>query len=107
MDPAGEPALPPRTRAADLFSWVAMIGGGLLAGWSVSNFAGRPGPNALDYVDLLLGAVVAVTLLACGVRLRQGRSPWRLLLVGLVVSAALVVLAVWVTIRSCGAGGCP
>jgi predicted permease len=78
---------------AYLLGWFAMVCGALLGAWSVYNVATRTRPNELDVIDLLLGVVIAVTLVAFGMRLRQRRSPWRPFLLGFTVSVILFALA--------------
>jgi hypothetical protein len=51
-----------KQQAADSLSWAAMVLGVLLGVWSIYNAATRPKPNELDVIDLLLGLVIAGTL---------------------------------------------
>ena len=77
-----------------------MAGGVLLGTWSVYNAATRPKPNELDVIDLLLGLVIAITLVVVSIRLRQQRSPWGPFLLGFAVSLGLFVQALRVAFRT-------
>lgn len=87
-------------KVADIIGWLTMVGGVLLATWSVFNVATRPKPNELDIIDLLLGLAIAVTLVVVSIRLRQRRSPWVPFLVGFAVSLGLFVQALRVAFRT-------
>ena len=76
------------------FGWLAMVLGVVIVLWSVDAFVvGPPSLNELDIIDLLIGVVIAGTLVAVGLRLGAGKSAWKPLLLGLIVSVSLCVLA--------------
>jgi hypothetical protein len=80
-------------KARGAFGWLAMIAGALLGMWSIYNVTTRVKPNELDILDLLLGLAVAATLLATSIRIRQRKSLFLPLILGVSVSLILFVLA--------------
>ncbi|MGZ4132216.1 MAG: hypothetical protein ACXVWF_04140 [Actinomycetota bacterium] len=83
-----------RQKASETLGWTAMALGVVVVLWSVDAFVvGPPSLNELDIIDLVLCGVIAGTLGVVGLRLRAGRSPWRPLVLGVIVSLGLCVLA--------------
>jgi hypothetical protein len=71
-----------------------MLLGVVIVLWSVDAFVvGPPRLNELDIIDLLICVVIAGALVAGGLRLRAGKSAWKPVLLGFILSVSLCVLA--------------
>jgi hypothetical protein len=78
---------------ADALAWLALVLGVAIGLWSIDAFVVHAKLNELDVIDLLLGMVVAGTVVAVGLRLSTKKSPWGPVLLGGIASLALCVLA--------------
>jgi hypothetical protein len=82
------------------FGWVAVALGALAVWWSLDAFfIGAPHLNQLDMIDLAMGLVAAATLGVMGLRLLVGKSPWKALIVGAILSIGLFALALFTALQ--------